>query len=91
MTDQYDTLFRVMEEGLIVQVNSVVDTTGTSELIIEESSNTTTDVLLRDQQSNQLYNIYRDDTNKLLIARVTEDGLESKNQVLSFSVVGIKQ
>lgn len=87
-TDQYDTLLRAMESGLLISINNATDhALPTGELKVEYSRDDETHVTLGN--ASERYRIHRNRRNGLIYSEVTEDGLSYEDEVITIEVLGI--
>lgn len=90
-TDQYDTLLRSMNEGLLVSVNnSAYSATPSFELRVEHSRDDETHVSLSGP-GDSWYRIYRDRRGDLIYSEVTEDGLSYEDDVVTLEIIGLDE
>ena len=89
--DQYDTLLRAMDEGLLVTVNNT-DYAGTPsfELRVVDSRDDETRVTLT-SPGGRRYRIHRDRHGELIYSEFTDDGLSYEGDVVTFEVVGLDE
>jgi len=90
-TDQYDTLLRSMEEGLIISVNeSTEHAVSHGELEVLYSYDGKTWVAVKNSQRE--YAIVRRDDDEIRIHPMEKDGLtwSGSNEVLTIEVLGLK-
>lgn len=89
--DQYDTLLRSLEEGVILSINNSLSAGGASyELTVESSKSEKTFVWLNGPDDSY-YQIYRDDRGELVYAEVAEDGLEYQDEVITLEILGLEE
>lgn len=87
-TNQYDTILRTVEKGLLLTINnSVKQLSGTDQMVVEYSYDDKTEVSLRSQDGAR-YKIHRDGV--LIYSEVTKHGLSYEGDVISIEVVGIE-
>lgn len=90
-TDQYDTLLRAMEPGLLLSINN--DAAGSipsDELRVEYSRDDETKVSLEGPFGSH-WMIHRDRSGKLRYSEVTEDGLSYEDEIVTFEVIGLDE
>lgn len=88
-TDQYDTILRSLEKGVILTINdSSVSSTPTDELKVTSSSNNETDVSLEGMNDTH-WSITRNHNGKLVFGENTHDGFDEVDEVITFEIVGI--
>lgn len=88
-TDQYDTLLRSMEEGLLISINNASYGSSPSfELRVEYSSDDKTNVGLAGPGESH-YLIHRDRRGELVYEEETECGLDYQDEVITIEVLGI--
>jgi len=86
-TDQYDTLFREMREGLLLSINNAVHSaTPSFELRVEHSRDNETHVTLSGPGAD--YRIHRDRCGDLVYSEVTDSALSYEDKVVTFEVLG---
>lgn len=87
-TDQYDSLLRSMESGLLITINDGAPLAKpTGELEVEYSKDGETQVSL--SGSNGCYRIHRNDNGAIVYSEETEDGLSFRDGVITIEVLGI--
>lgn len=87
-TDQYDSLLRAMEEGLIISINDGTSSAmPTGELTVVYSKDDETHVCLNDGEKG--YRIHRKDNGAIVYSEETEDGLSFVDGVITLEVLGI--
>lgn len=89
-TDQYDSLLRAMESGLLVSVNNEVDfEPGTQELEVERSDEDDTYVVCK-AGFEEWKVIHRNRNNELVVSDMDDEiGLRYDVDVISIEVLGI--
>lgn len=87
--DQYDTLLRSMEEGLLVSINNEAQSElPTGELRVEHSSDDRTEVRLK-RGFEDWMKVHRDARGDLVLSDVTEDGLSYEADVITIEIIGL--
>lgn len=90
-TDQYDTLLRAMEEGLLISINN--DAKGSlpsDELRVEFSRDDETHVSLSGAFGSH-WRIHRDHPGDLVYSEVTDDGLSYQDEVITLEIIGLDE
>lgn len=91
-TDQYDTILRAMEPGLLFAINNSIsnslDDLPSGELRVIHSRDDKTDVTARGHGDTH-YRVYRDRRGELVYGEVDEDGVSRESEVISLEILGI--
>jgi len=88
--DQYDTLLRSMEEGLIISVNEATPKMPASgELTVEYSNDKETSVYAKGF-NNSDWKIRREG-DSIVYYEMTEDGLSFEDEVVSIEILGVSE
>ncbi len=88
-TDQYDTLLRAMEEGLLVSINNESNgSLPSDELRVEYSRDDETNVQLTGPGESH-WKIHRDRRGELVYSEMTENGLSYEDEVVTIEVIGL--
>lgn len=90
-TDQYDTLLRAMEEGLLISINN--DAKGSipsDELRVEHSRDDETHVSLTGA-FDSYWQIHRDRSGDLVYSEMTDDGLSYEDDVITLEIIGLDE
>jgi len=87
-TDQYDTILRAMEEGVLLSINNQTKgSTPSDELRVEQSQDDETDLDLTGPFGSE-WKIYRDRRGELIYSKVTEDGLSYEDEIITLEIIG---
>lgn len=91
-TDQYDTLLRAMEEGLLIGVNNSATPNAVplGECRVLWSYDDRTEVAISSQGDAE-YKIHRDRRGDLIYSEITEDGLSYGDEVVTLEVFGLAE
>lgn len=91
-SDQYDTLLRAMEEGLLIGINNTAKAHALplGESRVRWSYDDHTEVAISGPDGDE-YQIHRDRRGDLIYSEVTEDGLSYQDEVLSLEVFGLAE
>lgn len=88
-TDQYDTLLRSLEQGVLLSLNnSARNVLPTDELCVEYSNDTDTDVRLSGP-SDRHYKIHRHRNGNLIYSEITADGYSYEDEVTTIEILGL--
>lgn len=88
LTDQYDSVLRALEPGLLITINgSTGDGLPTDELRVEYSNDEST--LVRCERHDGTWFIIKRVGESIVVRKETQDGSEFYTELITFEVIGV--